>query len=86
MALLFEPIELRSVKARNRIVVSPMCQYSAREGHVTDWHLVHLGKFAQGDPTAMFQAIRVVGQLRAAVLEYRAAPHQSPAAAAPFPR
>lgn len=47
-AKLFEEIELREIKARNRIVVSPMCQYSAVDGNVTDWHLVHLGKFAQG--------------------------------------
>jgi len=46
--MLFEPIRLREVAARNRIVVSPMCQYSAVDGNVTDWHLVHLGKFAQG--------------------------------------
>src|SRR4029077_14046057 len=52
--LLFQPIELRAVKARNRIVVSPMCQYSARDGHVTDWHLVHLGKFAQGGAGIVF--------------------------------
>jgi 2,4-dienoyl-CoA reductase-like NADH-dependent reductase (Old Yellow Enzyme family) len=52
--LLFEGIELRGVRARNRIVVSPMCQYSAREGHVTDWHLVHLGKFAQGGAGVVF--------------------------------
>jgi len=45
---LFEEISLRDVKARNRIIVSPMCQYSAVDGNVTDWHLVHLGKFAQG--------------------------------------
>src|SRR5918992_5787651 len=52
--LLFEPIELRGVRLRNRIVISPMCQYSARDGHVTDWHLVHLGKFAQGGAGAVF--------------------------------
>jgi 2,4-dienoyl-CoA reductase-like NADH-dependent reductase (Old Yellow Enzyme family) len=52
--LLFQPIELRGVRLRNRIVVSPMCQYSARDGHVTDWHLVHLGKFAQGGAGAVF--------------------------------
>ncbi len=46
--MLFDPIRLREVAARNRIVISPMCQYSAVDGHVTDWHLVHLGKFAQG--------------------------------------
>ena len=54
MALLFEPIELRGVRARNRLVVSPMCQYSARDGHITDWHLVHLGKFAQGGAGIVF--------------------------------
>ena len=45
---------LREVKARNRIVVSPMCQYSAKDGQVTDWHLVHLGKFAQGGAGIVF--------------------------------
>ena len=39
---------------RNRIVVSPMCQYSAKDGHVGDWHLVHLGKFAQGGAGIVF--------------------------------
>jgi 2,4-dienoyl-CoA reductase-like NADH-dependent reductase (Old Yellow Enzyme family) len=47
-------VELRGVKLRNRIVVSPMCQYSAQDGHVNDWHLVHLGKFAQGGAGAVF--------------------------------
>ena len=52
--LLFQEITLREVKARNRIVVSPMCQYSAKDGHTTDWHLVHLGKFAQGGAGIVF--------------------------------
>ncbi len=52
--LLLQPLELRGVRLRNRIVVSPMCQYSAQDGHVTDWHLVHLGKFAQGGAGAVF--------------------------------
>jgi 2,4-dienoyl-CoA reductase-like NADH-dependent reductase (Old Yellow Enzyme family) len=52
--LLFQEITLREVKARNRIVVSPMCQYSAKDGQVTDWHLVHLGKFAQGGAGIVF--------------------------------
>jgi 2,4-dienoyl-CoA reductase-like NADH-dependent reductase (Old Yellow Enzyme family) len=52
--LLFDPIALRTVTARNRIVISPMCQYSAEDGHVTDWHLVHLGKFAQGGAGIVF--------------------------------
>ena len=57
---LFEPITLRGVQAKNRIVVSPMCQYSARDGHVTDWHLVHLGKFAQGGAGIVFMEATAV--------------------------
>ena len=45
---LFEPLPLRGVTLRNRIVVSPMCQYSSEDGFATDWHLVHLGQFAAG--------------------------------------
>ncbi len=45
---LFSPLELRSVTLRNRIAVSPMCQYSATEGRANDWHLVHLGARAVG--------------------------------------
>src|SRR4051812_12025880 len=52
--MLFDKVRLREVEARNRIVVSPMCQYSAEDGHVTDWHLVHLGKFAQGGAGIVF--------------------------------
>src|SRR5690349_13918722 len=52
--LLFQPVALRGVQARNRIVLSPMCQYSALEGRVGDWHLVHLGKFAQGGAGIVF--------------------------------
>jgi 2,4-dienoyl-CoA reductase-like NADH-dependent reductase (Old Yellow Enzyme family) len=46
--LLFTPLELRGKRLRNRIVIAPMCQYSAHEGVPTDWHLVHLGRFAVG--------------------------------------
>jgi 2,4-dienoyl-CoA reductase-like NADH-dependent reductase (Old Yellow Enzyme family) len=45
---LFSPFQLRSVTFPNRIGVSPMCQYSTRDGFATDWHLVHLGSRAQG--------------------------------------
>lgn len=48
MSLLFQPLTLRSVTLRNRIVVSPMCQYSSEDGFATDWHLVHLGSRAVG--------------------------------------
>lgn len=40
---LFEPIRIAGCKLANRIVVAPMCQYSARDGAATDWHLMHLG-------------------------------------------
>ena len=43
---LFSPISLADVELRNRIIVSPMCQYSADAGCATDWHLMHLGQFA----------------------------------------
>jgi 2,4-dienoyl-CoA reductase-like NADH-dependent reductase (Old Yellow Enzyme family) len=52
--LLFQGLSLGNLKIKNRIVVSPMCQYSAEDGHVTDWHLVHLGKFAQGGAGIVF--------------------------------
>jgi 2,4-dienoyl-CoA reductase-like NADH-dependent reductase (Old Yellow Enzyme family) len=45
---LFEPLSLREVTFRNRIFVSPMCQYSAVEGVAQTWHLVHAGSFAKG--------------------------------------
>lgn len=48
MSHLFEPIQLRSLMFRNRIGVSPMCQYSCENGLATDWHLVHLGSRAVG--------------------------------------
>lgn len=51
---LFTPLALRSVTARNRIAISPMCQYSAEDGLANDWHLVHLGKFAQGGAGIVF--------------------------------
>ena len=52
--MIFDKIELRGVTAKNRIVISPMCQYSAQDGHVGDWHLVHLGKLAQGGAGIVF--------------------------------
>src|SRR5262249_20844409 len=58
--LLFQPIELRGVRLRNRVIISPMCQYSAQDGHVTDWHLVQLGKFAQGGAGAVFMEATAV--------------------------
>lgn len=45
---LFSPISLSDVELRNRIIVAPMCQYSAVDGNANDWHLMHLGQFAVG--------------------------------------
>ena len=43
---LFQPYKMRGLTVHNRVVVSPMCTYSAQGGHLTDWHLVHLGQYA----------------------------------------
>ena len=48
VAPLFQPLILRGITFRNRIMVSPMCQYSSTDGFATDWHLVHLGSRAVG--------------------------------------
>ena len=47
---MFHPFRLRGLELNNRIVVSPMCQYSAKDGEVNDWHLVHYGSRALGAP------------------------------------
>lgn len=48
MSLLFSPLQLRELAIRNRIFLSPMCQYSAHDGMANEWHLVHLGSRAVG--------------------------------------
>ncbi|WP_207427860.1 NADPH dehydrogenase NamA [Pedobacter sp. SYSU D00535] len=48
MSSLFTPLKIRDVELKNRIVVSPMCQYSSEDGFANDWHLVHLGSRAVG--------------------------------------
>ena len=45
-ARLFEPLTLDALTLENRILVAPMCQYSARDGEATDWHMMHLGQLA----------------------------------------
>src|ERR1044072_8431753 len=47
---LFTPIQLGGITLPNRTVVSPMCQYSADDGAMTDWHLIHLGQLAESGP------------------------------------
>ena len=60
MALLFEPIKIRGIELRNRIVVSPMCEYSSEDGFANDWHLVHLGSRAVGGAGLVFTVATAV--------------------------
>lgn len=52
--LLFTPLTLRGLKLKNRVAISPMCQYSARDGVAAEWHMVHLGRFATGGAGLIF--------------------------------
>lgn len=54
MAQIFDPLKIRSINLSNRIVVSPMCQYSSQDGFANDWHLVHLGSRAVGGASLVF--------------------------------
>jgi 2,4-dienoyl-CoA reductase-like NADH-dependent reductase (Old Yellow Enzyme family) len=51
---LFDELQIRDARLRNRIVVSPMCQYSSTDGFASDWHLVHLGSRAVGGASLVF--------------------------------
>src|ERR1700724_2292541 len=51
---LFLPLRIRSMLFRNRIAVSPMCEYSSVDGFANDWHLVHLGSRAVGGAALVF--------------------------------
>ena len=53
-ATLFSPLTLRGITLRNRIAVSPMCEYSSVDGFANDWHLVHLGSRAVGGAGLVF--------------------------------
>jgi 2,4-dienoyl-CoA reductase-like NADH-dependent reductase (Old Yellow Enzyme family) len=65
MSLLFSPIALRGTTFENRIVVSPMCQYSCDDGNANDWHVVNLGHFALSGPAlAFFEATGVSPEAR----------------------
>jgi 2,4-dienoyl-CoA reductase-like NADH-dependent reductase (Old Yellow Enzyme family) len=54
MSRLFDPLRLRSLTLANRIVVSPMCQYSSADGFANEWHMVHLGSRAVGGAAVVF--------------------------------
>jgi 2,4-dienoyl-CoA reductase-like NADH-dependent reductase (Old Yellow Enzyme family) len=64
-ARLFTPFRVRGLELRNRIVIAPMCQYSADEGRATDWHVIHLGHLAlSGAALLTIEATAVTAQGR----------------------
>jgi len=66
---LFSPFRMREIELKNRIVVSPMCEYSAKDGHPQAWHLVHLGSRAIGGAGLVFteaSAVEERGRISAA--------------------
>jgi 2,4-dienoyl-CoA reductase-like NADH-dependent reductase (Old Yellow Enzyme family) len=83
MSLLFSPMTFRGVTLRNRVVVSPMCEYSSREGLATDWHFVHLGSRAVGGAGLILTeaaAVTADGRISAADLGIYADDHVDPLA------
>jgi 2,4-dienoyl-CoA reductase-like NADH-dependent reductase (Old Yellow Enzyme family) len=65
MTVLFTPLRVGSLELRNRIVIAPMCQYSAEDGRATDWHLIHLGHLAlSGAALLTLEATAVVPEGR----------------------
>src|SRR5213593_787130 len=54
VAHLFDPLALKGLTLSNRILVSPMCQYSSVDGFANDWHFVHLGSRAVGGAALVF--------------------------------
>ncbi len=68
MAMLFTPLQIKNITFKNRIVVSPMCQYSSTDGFASDWHFVHLGSRAVGG------AALVVSEATAVAPEGRISP------------
>ena len=66
MSVLFSPLRLRGLELRNRVFVSPMCQYSCADGVATDWHLVHLGSRAAGGASLVMaeaSAVEPIGRI-----------------------
>src|SRR3982751_6918462 len=69
MPNLFTPFQVKDITLKNRIGVSPMCQYSSTDGFATDWHLVHLGSRAVGG------AAVVIAEATAVTAQGRISPH-----------
>lgn len=66
MSKLFSPLSIKGITFKNRITVSPMCEYSSEDGFATDWHLVHLGSRAVGGAALVIQeatAVSVEGRI-----------------------
>ncbi len=64
--MLFDPMTIRGVVFRNRVVVSPMCQYSSEDGFASDWHFIHLGTRAVGGAGLVFTeatAVEDIGRI-----------------------
>ena len=83
MSLLFSPATFRDVTLRNRIVVSPMCEYSSRDGMANDWHFVHLGSRAIGGAGLILteaSAVTADGRISAADLGIYSDAHVEPLA------
>jgi 2,4-dienoyl-CoA reductase-like NADH-dependent reductase (Old Yellow Enzyme family) len=80
---LFSPLQLRDVTLRNRVVVSPMCEYSSRDGFANDWHAVHLGSRAVGGAGAVLteaSAVTADGRISSADLGIYSDDHVEPLA------
>lgn len=60
MSKLFSPLTIKNITLKNRIAISPMCQYSAVDGFANDWHLVHLGSRAVGGAALVIQEATAV--------------------------
>jgi 2,4-dienoyl-CoA reductase-like NADH-dependent reductase (Old Yellow Enzyme family) len=66
---LFTPLKIRDIDLKNRIVVSPMCEYSAKDGHPQPWHMVHLGSRAVGGAALVMteaSTVEAIGRISAA--------------------
>ena len=68
---LFSPYSLRGVTLSNRIVISPMCQYSAHEGYLDTWHKIHLGRVVMGGAGLIFTEATAVQNLAASPMGVR---------------
>ena len=86
-AKLFTPITLGGVELRNRVIVAPMCQYSAADGNANDWHLMHIGQFAvSGVGLIIMEATGVTpeGRISPGCLETISSNNTSTASTKPF--